>query len=230
MVRTVTSSWAHLVGKQDWNHKRECPALKTLMGQVCSMLDLDPGPDSAIWIRGWHRTSVCFLSNTGLGFHFHWMQCGSRAETGLSLVLTESSHDQRMAQTDEVQSTLASLGFRVTSLTLPPPSAFVLCLLPHAEQCRKSVLWDAGSKGQGTRGWWQKEAGGRVQKVPLRWTEVRRLLTKKVSYQREEKKENGRVGIKSQMFRKANKNKAEVWSRKIGIGENKRSPQAEMSK
>lgn len=75
------------------------------------------------------------------------MQCGSRAETGLSLVLTESSRDQRMAQTEEVQSTLASLGFRITSLTLSPPSAFVLHLLPQEGQSRKSVLWDAGSKG-----------------------------------------------------------------------------------
>lgn len=75
------------------------------------------------------------------------MQCGSRAETGLSLVLTESSRDQRMAQTEEVQSTLASLGFRITSLTLSPPSAFVLHLLPQAGQSRKSILWDAGSKG-----------------------------------------------------------------------------------
>lgn len=198
-------------------------------GQVYSVLDFDP-VRSAIWIRGWHRVSVCTLSNIGLGFHFHWMRCGSRAEIGLSLVLTESNHDQRMAQTEEVQSTLASLSFRETSLTLSPPSAFVLLLLPQAGQSRKSAPWDAGSKGQGARGWWQREAGGRIQKVPLRWTEVRRLLRKKLTYQWEEKKENERLGIKSKMFRETNKKKAGIWFRKIGIDENKRNPQAERIK
>lgn len=153
------------------------------------------------------------------------MQCGSRAETRLSLVPRVKPWPENGPE--EVQSTLASLGFRITSLTLSPPSAFVLYLLPQAGQSRKLVLWDAGSKRQWTREWWREEAGGKVQKVPLRWTEMRRLLRKKVNYQWEEKKENEREGVKSQVFRKANKNKAGVWSRKIGIGEKKRNPQAE---
>lgn len=34
MVRIVASSWTQLVRKQDWNTKRECPALKTLLWEV----------------------------------------------------------------------------------------------------------------------------------------------------------------------------------------------------
>lgn len=56
------------------------------------------------------------------------MQCGSRAETFLSLVLTESSHDQRMAQSEEAQNQLAPWGFGVAFLQhLPLPLHFTCC-------------------------------------------------------------------------------------------------------
>lgn len=141
---------AQLVGKQDWNPKRQCPALKIVLygkfsvhlgtsGQVYSVLDFSPGP-SVTWIRGWDRASLGSLLNTGLGFPFPWMQRGSRTETSLCLVLTQSQAITReWPRLGKRRSTLASWGFGVSSLTLSPPPAFVLHLLPQAGQSRKST-------------------------------------------------------------------------------------------
>lgn len=87
------------------------------------------------------------FQTAGLGFLF--TGCSVAAELTHKLEScpdTESSHDRRMAQTGEVQKH-ASWGFGVTSLTLSPPSAFVLHLLPQAGQSRKSVRWDAEGEG-----------------------------------------------------------------------------------
>lgn len=91
------------------------------------MLDFSPGP-SVAWIRGWDRANLGSFPNMGLGFSFYCMQHGSRAETFLSLVLTESSHDQGMAQSEEAQKQLAPWGFGVACLQhLLLPLRFTCC-------------------------------------------------------------------------------------------------------
>lgn len=129
------------------------------------MLDFSPGP-SVTWIRGWDRASLGSLLNTGLGFPFPWMQRGSRTETSLCLVLTQSQAMTReWPRLGKRRSTLASWGFGVSSLTLSPPPTFVLHLLPQAGQRRKST----NSVGCRERMMMKKEV--KVEKSRLKTTE-----------------------------------------------------------
>lgn len=179
MVRIVASSWAQLVGKQDWNHRRECPTLKTGLwevlwlfgctwtGLLCvglqsrSLSHLDQGlGQSKSWLPSKQRAWVSFSLDAA------WQQ--SR-RISLSLVLTQSqAMTGEWPRLGKCRSTLTSWGFGVTSLTLSPPSAFVLHLLPQAGQSRKSVRWDAEGEGWWRKRWRWKEASGRGQKVPVR--------------------------------------------------------------
>lgn len=220
---------AQLVGKQDWNPKRQCPALKIVLygkfsvhwgtsGQVYSVLDFSPGP-SVTWIRGWDRASLGSLLNTGLGFPFPWMQRGSRTETSLCLVLTQSQAMTReWPRLGKRRSTLASwgLGCHLWLYHLPLPLCFTCCHRQDKVE-NQPTQWEAEREWWWRKRWRWKKAGWKLQKVPVSLTEVGRLLRKW-----DEGKENESEGCKSQVFGRANRNKAGAWFRKVEIDENKR--------
>lgn len=162
MVRIVASSWAQLVGKQDWNCKRKCPVLKNVTGGFLSVrLNLDWS--ALCWTlnhlnqaragTGWVSASFWMLS---LGFLLP--ECSAAAEMRHAWV----SFPQSQAMTREgprlgkLTITSASWGYNsikiqdsikniITSLCLCTP------LLPQAGQNRNWARWDTDSEG-----WWRR--------------------------------------------------------------------------
>lgn len=140
MVRIVASSWAQLVGKQDWNRERKCPVLKNVTGGFLSVwLNLDWS--ALCWTlnhlnqaragTGWVSASFWMLS---LGFLLP--ECSAAAEMRHAWV----SSPQSQAMTREgprlgkLRITSASWGYRIASRTLSLPSACALPCCPRQDK------------------------------------------------------------------------------------------------